>query len=46
MSRQIRRSLRLDRENWRTRKAEEIETAIASGDIGKLFDLIRKNGQK
>ena len=46
MSRQIRRSLRLDRENWWIQKAEEMETAIASGNIGKLFDLIRKTGGK
>ena len=46
MCRQIRRSLRLDRENWWIQKAEEMETAIASGNIGKLFDLIRKTGEK
>ena len=46
MSRQIRRSLRLDRENWWIQKAEEMETAIASGNIGKLFDLIWKTGGK
>ena len=44
--RQIRRSLRRDRENWWIQKAEEMETAIASGNIGKLFDLIRKTGGK
>ena len=46
MSRQIRRSLRLDRENWWIQKVKEMETAIASGNIGKLFDLIRKTGGK
>ena len=45
MSRQIRRGLRLDHENWWIQKAE-VEMAIASGNIGKLFDLIRKTGGK
>ena len=46
MSRQIRQSLRLDRENWWIQKAEEMETPIASGNIRKLFDLIQENGGK
>ena len=46
MSRQNRRSSRLDRENWCIQKAEEMETAIASGNIGKLFDLTQKTRRK
>ena len=41
LGREIKRSLRQDRENWWFKKAEEMESATASGNSAKLFQLIR-----
>ena len=46
LGREIKNSLRQDRENWWLREAEEIESAAASGNSGKLFQLIRQTGSK
>ena len=41
LGREIKRSLRQHRENWWLNNAEEIESAAASGNSAKLFQLIR-----
>ena len=46
LGREIKNSLRQDRENWWLRKAEEMESAAASGNSAKLFQLIRETGSK
>ena len=40
LDREVKHSLRQDRENWWLRKAEEMESAAASGNSAKLFQLI------
>ena len=46
LGREIKISLRQDRENWWLRKAEEMESAAASGNSAKLFQLIPQTGFK
>ena len=42
--RDLKRSLREDRENWWNKKAAEMEAAYAAGNSRKLFQLIRRTG--
>jgi hypothetical protein len=42
----LKRSLIADREAWLTEKANEMEVAFASGNIRKLFQIIRSTGPK
>jgi hypothetical protein len=44
--RQLKQSLRLDREAWWNQKAQEMEEANAAGNVRKLFQLIRNTGPK
>ena len=44
--RDLKRSLRADRENWWKKKAAEMEGAHATGNSRKLFQLIRQTGVK
>jgi exonuclease III len=46
LTRQLRASLKRDREAWWTERAKEMEEAAASGDSRKLFRLIRVTGPK
>ena len=46
LGREIKRSLRQDRENWWLKKAEEMESATASGNSAKRFQLIRQTGPR
>ena len=43
---EIKRSLRQNRENWWPKKIEEMESAAASGNCAKLFQLIRQPGPR
>jgi hypothetical protein len=42
----LKRSLIADREAWLSEKASEMEAAFASGNIRRLFQLIRSTGSK
>ena len=44
--RELKRSLRSDREAWWTKKAEEMEAASNLGDARRLYQLIRSTGPK
>ncbi|GAA49864.1 CDP-diacylglycerol--inositol 3-phosphatidyltransferase [Clonorchis sinensis] len=44
--RQVKLSVRADREAWWTRKAEEMEYAKNAGNVRKLFHLIRSTGPR
>ncbi|WP_353804354.1 hypothetical protein, partial [Acinetobacter baumannii] len=44
--RELKRSLKRDREAWWSQKADEMEQAHSSGNIRKLFQLIRATGAK
>ena len=46
LGRKIKNGLRQDRENWWLRKAEKMESAAASGNSAKLFQLIRQTSSK
>ena len=46
LGREIKNSLRQDCENWWLRKAEEMESAAASENSAKLFQLIRQTGSQ
>ena len=46
LDREIKRSLRQDRENWWLKEAEEMESVTASGNSTKLFQLIRQTGPR
>ena len=42
--RELKRSLRTDREEWWTKRAEEMEAASNAGNAHRLFQLIRSTG--
>ncbi|GAA50699.1 ATP-binding cassette transporter [Clonorchis sinensis] len=44
--RQVKLSVRADREAWWTRKAEEMEDAKNAGNVRRLFRLIRSTGSR
>ncbi|GAA55142.1 ATP-binding cassette transporter [Clonorchis sinensis] len=44
--RQVKLSVRADREAWWTRKAEELEDAKNAGNVRRLFHLIRSTGPR
>ena len=44
--RQVKLSVRADREAWWTRKAEEMEDAKNAGNVRRLFHLIRSTGPR
>ncbi|KER30701.1 hypothetical protein T265_02938 [Opisthorchis viverrini] len=44
--RQVKLSVRADREAWWTRKVEEMEDAKNAGNVRKLFQLIRSTGPR
>ena len=46
INRELKRSFKLDRESWWNHKAEEMEIAHASGNVSKLFKIIRSTGAK
>ena len=43
---ELKQSLRADREAWWNSKAEEMEVAHASGNVSKLFKIMRSTGAK
>ena len=46
LTRELKRSLVSDRETWWMEKASEMESAFSTGNLGKLFSLIRSTGRK
>ena len=46
VNRELKHSLKADRETWWNMKAEEMEIAHASGNVSRLFKIIRSTGPK